>query len=136
MVSSIVRDIFFLGQKSVPATADDISVGNDLIETLEANADKCVGLAANMIGVKKNIIIANIHDSYVVMFNPVITSKEKEYVTKEGCLSLDGERECRRYKSIEVEFHDMKWKKRRLKLSGFSAQIVQHEIDHTNGIII
>lgn len=136
MVSSIVRDIFFLGQKSVPATADDISVGNDLIETLEANADKCVGLAANMIGVKKNIIIANIHDSYVVMFNPVITSKEKEYVTKEGCLSLDGERECRRYKSIEVEFYDMKWKKRRLKLSGFSAQIVQHEIDHTNGIII
>ena len=136
MVSEIVKDIFFLGQKSVPATKDDLDVADKLIDTLEANKDKCVGLAANMIGIKKNIIIANIHENYVVMFNPVIVKKDKEYDTREGCLSLDGERECKRFKSIKVEFYDVKWKKRSLKLSGFSAQIVQHEIDHTNGIII
>ena len=136
MVSEIVKDIFFLGQKSVPATKDDLDVADKLIDTLEANKDKCVGLAANMIGIKKNIIIANIHENYVVMFNPVIVKKDKEYDTREGCLSLDGERECKRFKSIEVEFYDVKWKKRSLKLSGFSSQIVQHEIDHTNGIII
>lgn len=136
MVSEIVKDIFFLGQKSVPATKDDLDVADKLIDTLEANKDKCVGLAANMIGIKKNIIIANIHENYVVMFNPVIVKKDKEYDTREGCLSLDGERDCKRFKSIEVEFYDFKWKKRSLKLSGFSAQIVQHEIDHTNGIII
>ena len=136
MVSEIVKDIFFLGQKSVPATKDDLDVADKLIDTLEANKDKCVGLAANMIGIKKNIIIANIHENYVVMFNPVIVTKDKEYDTREGCLSLDGERECKRFKSIKVEFYDVKWKKRSLKLSGFSAQIVQHEIDHTNGIII
>lgn len=111
-------------------------MADKLIDTLEANKDKCVGLAANMIGIKKNIIIANIHEKYVVMFNPVIVKKDKEYDTREGCLSLDGERDCKRFKSIEVEFYDVKWKKRSLKLSGFSAQIVQHEIDHTNGIII
>lgn len=136
MVSEIVKDIFFLGQKSVPATKDDLDVADKLIDTLEANKDKCVGLAANMIGIKKNIIIANIHENYVVMFNPVIVKKDKEYDTREGCLSLDGVRDCKRFKSIEVEFYDFKWKKRSLKLSGFSAQIVQHEIDHTNGIII
>ena len=136
MVKNIVRDVFFLGQKSVPATKADIQVGIDLQDTLRANRERCVGLAANMIGVKKNIIIVNMGFVDVVMFNPVITKKDTLYETEEGCLSLDGVRKTTRYENIVVEYYDMQWKKQTMKLSGWTAQICQHEVDHLSGIII
>ena len=136
MIKQIVRDIIFLGQKSEPATQADIQVALDLQDTLKANRVGCVGLAANMIGVKKNIIIVNMGFVDVVMFNPVITKKEKPYETEEGCLSLNGVRKTTRYENIEVEYYDMQWKKQTMKLSGWTAQICQHECDHLDGIII
>lgn len=136
MVKQIVRDIFFLGQKSEPATKADLQVGRDLQDTLQANRERCVGMAANMIGVKKNIIIINIGFLDVVMFNPVLVSKSGPYETEEGCLSLDGVRKTIRYHDIEVEYYDFSWKKQRQKLSGWAAQICQHELDHLSGKII
>lgn len=136
MVKQIVRDVFFLGQKSEPATKADIYVGIDLQDTLKANRERCVGLASNMIGVKKNIIIVNMGLVDVVMFNPVITKKDTFYDTEEGCLSLDGIRKTTRYANIVVEYYDMQWKKQTTKLTGWVAQICQHEVDHLNGIII
>ena len=136
MEKNIVRDVFFLGQKSEPAVREDIQVGLDLQDTLKANRERCVGLAANMIGVKKNIIIVNMGFVDVVMFNPVITKKDTPYETEEGCLSLDGIRKTIRYENIVVEYYDMQWKKQTMKLSGWTAQICQHEVDHLNGIII
>ena len=114
----------------------DIQVGKDLQDTLRANRERCVGMAANMIGVKKNIIIVNMGFIDVVMFNPVIVSKRDMYETEEGCLSLDGVRKTTRYQEIEVEYYDFNWKKQRQKLSGWTAQICQHEIDHLSGKII
>lgn len=136
MIKPIVKDIFFLGQKSELATKADLQVGRDLQDTLKANRDRCVGMAANMIGVKKNIIIVNIGIIDVVMFNPVILSKSELYETEEGCLSLDGVRKTNRYREIEVEYLDFNWKKQRIKLKDWPAQIVQHEIDHLFGKII
>ena len=136
MVKQIVRDVFFLGQKSEPATKADLQVGKDLQDTLADNRDRCVGMAANMIGVKKNIIIVNMGIINVVMFNPVIVSKSEPYETEEGCLSLDGVRKTTRYKEIEVEYFDFSWKKQKLKLKDWTAQIAQHEIDHLSGKII
>ena len=136
MVKQIVRDIFFLGQPSEPATQADLSVGRDLLDTLQANREACVGMAANMIGVKKNIIIGNMGLIDVVMFNPVIISRRGRYETEEGCLSLEGVRKTTRYQEIEVEYYDSSWKKQRQKLSGWTAQIAQHEIDHLSGKII
>ena len=136
MVKPIVRDVFFLGQKSEPATKDDLQVGRDLMDTLRANRERCVGMAANMIGVKKNIIIVNMGMIDVVMFNPVITRKDTPYETEEGCLSLDGVRPTMRYQNIEVEYYDFMWKKKKQKLTGWAAQICQHEIDHLQGRII
>ena len=136
MVKQIVRDIFFLGQPSEPATQADLSVGRDLLDTLQANREACVGMAANMIGVKKNIIIVNMGLIDVVMFNPVIISRRGRYETEEGCLSLEGVRKTSRYQEIEVEYYDSSWKKQRQKLSGWTAQIAQHEIDHLSGKII
>ena len=136
MVREIVRDIFFLGQKSEPATKADLPVGRDLQDTLRANRDRCVGMAANMIGVRKNIIIVSMGMADVVMFNPVIRKKDTPYETEEGCLSLDGVRKTTRYENIEVEYYDFAWKKQRKKLSGWTAQICQHEIDHLSGRII
>lgn len=136
MVREIVRDIFFLAQKSEQATKADIQVGRDLIDTLNANRDRCVGMAANMIGVQKNIIIVNMDVFDVVMFNPVIIKKDTPYETEEGCLSLDGVRPTTRYENIEVEYYDFSWEKKRMKLSGWHAQICQHEIDHLSGRII
>ena len=136
MVREIVRDIFFLGQKSEPATKADLPVGRDLQDTLRANRDRCVGMAANMIGVRKNIIIISMGMADVVMFNPVIRKKDTLYETEEGCLSLDGVRKTTRYENIEVEYYDFSWKKQRKKLSGWMAQICQHEIDHLSGRII
>ena len=136
MVKPIVKDILFLGQKSVPATPLDMNVVNDLRDTLAANREHCVGMAANMIGIKKRVIIVNIGLVDVVMFNPVIVSKHDMYETEEGCLSLDGVRKTTRYQEIEVEYYDFNWKKQRQKLSGWTAQICQHEIDHLSGKII
>ena len=121
MVKQIVRDIFFLGQPSEPATKADIQVGKDLQDTLQANRERCV---------------VNMGFIDVVMFNPVIVSKHDMYETEEGCLSLDGVRKTTRYQEIEVEYYDFDWKKQRQKLSGWTAQICQHEIDHLSGKII
>ena len=136
MIKPIVRDIFFLGQKSEIATMQDLSVGQDLQDTLKANQDRCVGMAANMIGVKKRIIIVNIGIINLVMYNPVIVRKDGPFETEEGCLSLDGVRKTTRYQNIEVEYLDSRWKKHRQKYSGWTAQIIQHEVDHLSGIII
>ena len=136
MVKQIVRDILFLGQKSEPATKADVQVGRDLQDTLRANRGRCVGMAANMIGVKKNIIIVSMGFLDVVMFNPVIVSKSDPYETEEGCLSLDGVRKTTRYQKLEVEYYDFDWKRQRQKLSGWTAQICQHEMDHLEGRVI
>ena len=136
MIRPIVRDIIFLGQRSEEATKQDMSVGQDLQDTLKANKDRCVGMVANMIGVKKRIIIVNMGFVNVVMYNPVIVKKDSPYETEEGCLSLDGVRKTTRYQNIEVEYLDSSWKKQRQKYSGWTAQIIQHEVDHLNGIII
>ena len=136
MIKPIVRDIFFLGQKAERAVKADIDVGRDLLDTLQANRDRCVGMAANMIGVRKAVIVVHMGAADVVMFNPVVLKKEGPYETEEGCLSLDGVRTTTRYEYIEVEFYDMSWKKRRQKLRGLPAQICQHELDHLEGILI
>lgn len=136
MVKSIVKDIFFLAQKSEPATKEDLHIGQDLEDTLAANRERCVGMAANMIGVKKNIIIINMGFVDVLMFNPVIVKKDTPYETEEGCLSLEGVRPAVRFQNIEVEYYDKNWKKQRQKLTEWTAQICQHEIDHLDGIII
>ena len=136
MIKSIVRDVFFLGQKSDPATRQDLAVGQDLMDTLAANRDRCVGMAANMIGVKKRIIIVSLGMLSMVMYNPLIVKKDTPYETEEGCLSLDGVRKTIRYQNIEVDYLDSGWKKHRQKFSGWTAQIIQHEVDHLNGIII
>ncbi len=136
MIKPIVRDIFFLRQKSEEATKQDQSVGRDLMDTLAANQDRCVGMAANMIGVKKRVIIVNIGFMNIVMYNPVIVSKDTPYETEEGCLSLTGVRKTTRYQNIVVEFLDSSWKKQRQAFSGWTAQIIQHEVDHINGVII
>ena len=136
MNKPIIRDVLFLSLKSEPATKADLAVGQDLQDTLTTNRDRCVGMAANMIGIKKQIIIVNIGFMNLVMYNPVIVKKGTPYETEEGCLSLDGVRKTTRYQNIEVEYFDNAWKKQKLKLSGWSAQIFQHEIDHLSGIII
>lgn len=136
MIRPIMRDVFFLGQKSEPATKEDLHIGRDLQDTLRANRERCVGMAANMIGVKKNIIIVNMGIINMVMFNPVIIKRDTPYETEEGCLSLDGVRKTIRYQNIEVEYYDFSWKKQRQKLTGWTAQICQHEIDHLEGRII
>ncbi len=136
MIRPIVRDVLFLGGRSETATKEDVGVGQDLRDTLKANADRCVGMAANMIGVRKRVIIVNMGLMDVVMYNPVIVKKAGPYEAEEGCLSLDGVRKTVRYRDIEVEYTDQSWKKRKIKLSGYTAQICQHEIDHLQGIII
>lgn len=136
MIKNIIHDPLFLSQRSELATREDLQVGKDLLDTLKANKERCVGMAANMIGVKKNVIIVNMGIVDVVMFNPVIISRNGAYETEEGCLSLDGVRKTTRYQDIEVEYYDFSWKKQRQKLSGWTAQIVQHEVDHLSGILI
>ena len=136
MIKPIVKDIFFLRRKAETATREDIQEGIDLQDTLRANREACVGMAANMIGVNKRVIIVNMGFVDVVMFNPVLIKKDTPYETEEGCLSLTGVRKTTRYENIEVEYLDMNWKKQRQKLSGWTAQICQHELDHLEGIII
>ena len=136
MIRPVVRDVFFLRQKSEPATREDLGVGRDLQDTLRANRDRCAGMAANMIGVKKRIIIVNAGFADVVMVNPVLLAKDTPYEAEEGCLSLDGTRKTTRWQNIEIEYTDASWKKRRQRFSGWIAQIIQHEMDHLEGILI
>ena len=136
MIREICRDETFLAQKAAPATADDLATAQDLLDTLTAHKDGCVGMAANMIGIRKNIIIVNMGIMDMVMFNPRILSANKPFETEEGCLSLTGVRKTTRYEEIEVEFRDMDWKLQRRAFTGWTAQIIQHEVDHCNGIVI
>ena len=136
MIRDICKDEAFLARPAEPATADDLVTARDLLDTLVAHKAGCVGMAANMIGVRKNIIAVNMGFMNVAMFNPRIVKKSGSYQTEEGCLSLIGVRPCTRYQEIELEYQDMNWKKQRQKYTGWIAQIIQHEVDHCNGIII
>ena len=136
MIKELMHDPIFLSLKSEVATKEDLLVAEDLLDTLTAHKDGCVGMAANMIGVRKRIIAFDNEGTYMVMFNPEIIKKSEPYETEEGCLSLIGERACTRYENIEVEYQDIKMRKQRSKFSGFTAQIIQHECDHLEGIII
>lgn len=136
MEKAIVKDIFFLQQPSERASREDLYLAQDLQDTLQANRENCLGLAANMIGVPKRVIIFLYGMVPVVMFNPVLRSKSGPYQTEEGCLSLTGSRKTTRYKEIVVDYLDAAWQKRTLTLKDFPAQICQHELDHLEGIII
>lgn len=136
MVRTVMKDVFFLNQKSEPAMEADKQVVQDLLDTLKANEDGCVGMAANMIGVNKRIIAVSMGFANIAMINPVIVKQSGPYETEEGCLSLIGVRKTTRYKDIEVEYQDTNFKKQRQKYSGWIAQIIQHEIDHCDGIVI
>lgn len=131
-----MRRRLFLQQKSDPATEADKQVVQDLIDTLNANRDRCVGMAANMIGVKKQIIVVAVGPFVVPMINPVITKRSGKYETEESCLSLDGKRPCTRYKEIEVDYLDVNFEKKHGKYTDFTAQIIQHEIQHFSGELI
>ena len=136
MVKTIVRDAFFLSQKSEEATKVDLPVAQDLEDTLRANRERCVGMAANMIGYRKNIIIVATGFADIVMINPVITDKAEPYETEEGCLSLPGTRKTTRYKRITVRYLDKKFCEHTQNFSGYIAQIIQHECDHLKGVLI
>ena len=136
MIRPIVRDVFFLSLKSEPATQGDLAVDRDLRDTLQANRERCVGMAANMIGVRKRVIIVSLGFVDAVMYNPVLLSKDTPYEAEEGCLSLDGTRRTKRYRNIEVEYRNAAWKRCRERYSGWIAQIIQHELDHLDGVII
>ena len=136
MVKKIVRDPMFLQQKSEPATEADKQVIQDLLDTLWANQEHCVGMAANMIGVRKRIIVVAMGPFHFAMVNPVITKKSGEYQTEESCLSLDGVRPCTRYREIEVDYLDQDFRPQHGKYKDFTAQIIQHEVDHFEGILI
>ena len=136
MVKPIVRDIFFLGQKSEESTPKDAHVIQDLKDSLAAHREGCVGMAANMIGYRKRTIIISTGFFDIVMNNPVILHKSNPYETEEGCLSLDGVRKTTRYREIVVRYQDASFKEQKQSFSGFTAQIIQHEMDHLEGIII
>ena len=136
MIRDIVRDIIFLGRKSQAATRDDLPVSQDLLDTLAAHRQECVGMAANMIGVLKNIIVVHTEQGDTIFINPVIEKKSDPYVTEEGCLSLLGTRQTTRYRKIVVSYEDVNMKKRRRNYTGWTAQIIQHECDHLEGILI
>ena len=136
MEKKIVKDILFLSQVSQPASQEDLYLARDLQDTLLANRETCVGWAANMIGVQKRVIIFNLGLVPMVMFNPVLLSFEGPYETEEGCLSLTGVRSTKRYETITVSYRDSKWQEQTITLTGFPAQICQHELDHLDGRII
>ena len=136
MVREIMKDEVFLAEASEKATAEDTEIARDLLETLEAHKAGCVGMAANMIGVRKRIIAFDNESSYMVMFNPEIIKKSGAYEAEEGCLSLTGTRKTRRWQSIKVQYQNEKMQIRLKTFPGWTAQIIQHEIDHCNGIII
>ncbi|MGE4277755.1 MAG: peptide deformylase [Lawsonibacter sp.] len=136
MVREIMKDIDFLSQRAEPATKDDLLVAADLLETLEAHKNGCVGMAANMIGVNKRIIAFDNEGKYMVMFNPEIVKKSGCYEAEEGCLSLTGTRKAKRWKSIKIQYQNRDFQLRYKSFTGWTAQIIQHEIDHCEGIII
>jgi peptide deformylase len=136
MVKPIVRDVFFLGQRSEEATEADKQIMADLKDTLKANHERCVGMAANMIGYRKRIIIVSMGFMDVVMGNPVILQKSQPYETEEGCLSLDGVRKTKRFRKIKVQYQDESFQKHTQDYEGEIAQIIQHECDHMDGVII
>ena len=136
MIREIVKDEAFLSQKSEPATIEDKQIAIDLLDTLEANKDRCVGMAANMIGELKNIIVFSNDGTPTIMFNAKIIESSGKYVAEEGCLSLEGTRKATRYQSIKVRYKDMDFKSQIRKFTGFTAEIIQHELDHCKGDII
>ncbi len=136
MVRDIVRDPLFLSKKSKPASRRDLSIGQDLLDTLHANSYRCVGLAANMIGELKNIIVVHTELMDLVMYNAKIIKKSNPYEVEEGCLSLDGQRKTIRYESIRVQYRDASFTNQINDFYGFTAQIIQHELDHCNGTLI
>ena len=139
MVRPLMTDTVFLAQKAQPADAGDAAVADDLLDTLKAHEDGCVGMAANMIGVGKRIIVfvdEDLGGRITVMLNPVITASDGAFDTQEGCLSLTGERRTLRYRRIEVNYEDRRFRARHATFAGWTAQIIQHEVDHCNGIII
>ena len=136
MIKPITKDPIFLAQKSVPATILDLPVAQDLKDTLEAHREGCVGMAANMIGVNKRIIIFDDHGSATIMFNPELVKCSGAYETEEGCLSLSGVRKTRRWRQIKVRYQNERFETRLKTYTGFTAQIIQHEIDHCNGVLI
>ena len=135
MVRPVCRDIFLLSQKSAPADKADLPMAMDLADTLRANADACVGMAANMIGVLKRIIAVSAGPMVIVMMNPVITARREPYEAEEGCLSLVGVRKAKRWASIDVEYQDMMMRRQKGTYTGFMAQIIQHEMDHLEGVL-
>ena len=136
MVRKIMRDETFLAQKAEPAAPEDLPVAQDLLDTLTAHKDSCVGMAANMIGVNKRIIGFDNEGAYMVMLNPKIVKKSGPYQAEEGCLSLSGVRKAKRWKSIKVQYQNKKFQTRFKTFTGWTAQIIQHEIDHCEGILI
>ena len=136
MIQPIMKDPIFLVQKSVPATKEDLQVAQDLLDTLTAHKDGCVGMAANMIGVSKRIIAFDNEGKYMVMFNPEIVKRSEPYEAEEGCLSLPGTRKAKRYRSIKVQYQNDQFQTRLKTFTGWTAQIIQHEIDHCNGVLI
>ena len=137
MIKEINRDPIILKMKSTPANESDLQTAQDLLDTITANSDRCVGMAANMIGVNKTILVALIAGKYKIMINPEITDHSVEYYeTEEGCLSLNGVRPAKRYKKITVSWLDEKFRNRKGTFRDFEAQIIQHEIDHFSGILI
>lgn len=136
MIREIIHDPIFLSRKSAEATADDVHIALDLADTLRANLDRCVGMAANMIGESKRIIAIVRGPMIITMLNPKILSKSGEYETEEGCLSLAGTRKTKRWKNIRVSWQDVNMKNHTEVVEGFQAQIVQHEVDHCDGILI
>ena len=136
MIKPICRNLQILSQKARPAGKQDIPLAKDLLETLAAHSADCVGMAANMIGAPVNIIAVSLGPVSVAMLNPRLIAKKTPYQTKEGCLCLVGQRPATRYQQIVVEYQDLNWQPQSLSLTGFAAEVVQHEIDHCNGIII
>lgn len=136
MVQPICKDVIFLARKSEPAMPEDILIGQDLLDTLNAHRDGCVGMAANMIGRAKRIIVFLDGDAATVMYNPEIVKASEPYEAEEGCLSLNGARKTTRYQKIKVRYQNAAFQTRLKSYTGWTAQIIQHEIDHCNGILI
>ena len=136
MIREICRDETFLAQKAAPATADDLATAQDLLDTLTAHKDGCVGMAANMIGVCKRIIAFDNEGTYMVMFNPVIVRQSGPYETQEGCLSLSGVRKTKRFQTVKVQWQNEQFQTRLKTFTGWTAEIIQHEIDHCEGVLI
>ncbi|WP_418736823.1 peptide deformylase [Dysosmobacter sp.] len=136
MIREICRDETFLSQKAAPAAPDDLATAQDLLDTLAAHKDGCVGMAANMIGVCKRIIAFDNEGTYMVMFNPVIVRQSGPYEAQEGCLSLTGVRKTKRFQTVKVQWQNEKFQTRLKTFTGWTAEIIQHEIDHCEGILI